>query len=136
MNAQPRDAYPAAGLVAIAVGTAGRMKSGNFGAVTTGAGMIFGAQALARTRVSRTFVSLAEALAEAERIGKILAQTIEKAARNVGDDRHFVVAGLVQDDAGVAVQPRDPLPVGGAVGVERHGDADDVERQPGRDGLD
>jgi hypothetical protein len=43
------------------------MKSGNFGAVTTGAGAVFGAQALARTRASRRFVSLAEALAEAER---------------------------------------------------------------------
>jgi hypothetical protein len=46
------------------------MKSGNFGAVTTGAGAVFGAQALRNTsEASRRFVSLAEALVEAERTG-------------------------------------------------------------------
>src|SRR5712691_3010421 len=46
----------AARLLASAGGTAGRMKSGNFGAVTTGAGTIFGAHALAKTsEASRRF---------------------------------------------------------------------------------
>jgi hypothetical protein len=45
------------------------MKSGNFGAVTTGVGAVFGAQALARATTSRRVVNFAEALAEAERTG-------------------------------------------------------------------
>src|SRR5712692_6136847 len=35
-------------------GTAGVMKSGNFGVVTTGAGMSFGAQAVTTAKIART----------------------------------------------------------------------------------
>src|SRR4051812_24763614 len=100
------------------------MNSGNFGAVTTGSGTVFGAQALLKTKASRRVVSLAQAWVLAERIEPILAQTIEQTPRHVGDDRHLSVARLVQHDARVAVDPPDPLLVGRRIGIEGQGDAD------------
>src|SRR3954447_3177348 len=124
------------------------MNSGTFGAVATGAGAVFGAHALTRTSATHTSrISFAEAVsaprtgrteavAEAGHIRKILAQTIEQAARHVGDDGYLVVAGLVQHDARMAVDAGDPLAIGGAVRVEGQRDADHVESQPGGNGFD
>src|SRR3954469_22182280 len=102
----------------MAGGTTGRMNSANFGALTTGAGTTFGAHALARRSAARRIVGLAEAVTEAERIRMILAQTIEQPARHVGDHRDFVVARLVKDDAGVAIDAGDALAIGGALRIE------------------
>src|SRR5262249_5461779 len=129
-NAQPRSALMAAAVCVRSGGIDGFTKSGNFGVVTTGAGMIFGAQALATTAASVTLTTatrsvrsfalstISESLLR-NSVG--LASSIELAhepARNVCDDRHPVLARLVLEDATVTVETRDPLAILFAVGVE------------------
>ena len=60
----------------------------------------------------------------------------EKAARDVGDDRHLAVARFVHDDARVPVHARDAFAVRRLVRIERHRHASDVERQPRCDRFD
>src|SRR4029077_6365674 len=97
---------------------------------------VFGAQALRRTSAaSRTLISPAEAVAEAERIDTILAQTIEKPARDVSDNRDFGVARLVEHDLGVAIDPGDALAIGRAIGIEGQRHADYIEREARGDRL-
>src|ERR671931_2262331 len=112
------------------------MKSGNFGTVTTGNGIAFGAlQALvsdsviaAPTAIGRN-AEVAEAAENAEiaaraRILEILPllriELTEKAARDVSDDRHAAVSRFVHDDARVPVHARDAFAVRRLVGIERH----------------
>src|SRR5207247_1077153 len=101
---------------------------GNFSSVTTGAGMTFGAHALAHTSAARRSLRIKRIL--------IRVEAAEKASRNVRDDRGPAVARLVRDDPAVAVDAGNPLAVGRIVGIERERDAPDVEGEPRSDGFD
>src|SRR5438132_295171 len=103
------------------------MNSGNFGAVTTGAGMSLGAQADAATMspTTRRTASL--------RICKILPrrrlESRHETSRNVCHDRNAAVTHLMKNHASVPIHAPDLLAIGGALEVERDGDSPDVERQ-------
>src|SRR5205809_4990357 len=61
-NAQPRVNVAATGVFANAAGTGGGTNSGNFGTVTTGAGIVLGAHALTSSRSARAHFLILEIL--------------------------------------------------------------------------
>src|SRR6185436_12064779 len=75
-NVHPLDSLAAATLPASDGGTVGRMKSGNFGAVTAGAGASFGAHALRRTATTSSHRRIAVILSR-----RAMAAGAESAAR-------------------------------------------------------
>src|SRR5215218_3081827 len=103
------------------------MKSGNRAAVTTGSAIVLGAQ-------PATVASAPNRSTEARRrMKKILLrlgpqpERCEQTARDIGNDRHFALARLVDQHAGMTIQPRNPLPVAGILGMERGGHTANVE---------
>src|SRR3982751_73284 len=112
------------------------MKSGNRGVVTSGSAIVLGAQAA-------TVASTPNRSTEARRrMKKILLrlrpqpERCEQAARDISNNRHLAVARLVDQHAGMPIQPRNPLPVAGILGIEGGGHTPNVELDPRGDRIE
>src|SRR5262245_14547425 len=108
-------------------GTTGRRKSGYFGDVTTGAGIVFGAQA-DHTQARRTMRADVR-----RRTSRILPrrglELRNETSRNIGHNRHMTVTRLVFQHTRMPVEASDLLAVGGLVQVERQLQTSNVERK-------
>src|SRR6516225_5839095 len=104
-NVQARFWVDATGEPPKSGGIDGSMKSGYAGTVTTGNGMVFGAQALTITSDANTSRRMRSTLYRAP------VEPSEQPPRHVRDDHHPSIARLVLDDLRMPIHSRDPLPV-------------------------